>query len=689
MTAHAIEQMPAASREEDVVIDTYHGVQVADPFRWLEDAQSPRTHEWIDAQAAATRRYLDSLPRRDRNISRVTELLDRQNIVEIRKSGAFVYSIRRDPGDEQAKLYRREGVRGPDQLLLDPAALGEGSSLSLTILDISPDEKLLAYGLRTGGQGPRRVRILNVETGETLPDELPKGALRGFSFMAESKGFIYSLEDAAKPDDPKIAKRHFLNHAFETDKTLFYGGRGSGVRLLSGIDPCSSLAIHTVFRAKRGKNSTSVHLQRLNDCGVPILTFAENLNGTVDVRVQDNEIYLFTDPENDNVRQLLRVSLNAPDLEQARTILREDDRYIQSWHVFGNHILVVRVENISSALCLYTTGGAVRKTIDLPGLGTTRVLSGDRDGFFFGLESCSQPEEVYYYDFETDEYALFGPPAAKLDHIVLRRTEYVSHDGTRIPLTLVGREEVLDTGHAPVILTGYGASGVCLTPQFSPLAARFAELGGVFAIAHIRGGGELGRAWHEAGRGRNRPVVNTDFLCAAEFLFTAGIAHRQRLAIAGGSNSGLLVATAMTLRPDLFRAVMCIAPIIDMVRYQALEATQFCVPQYGSPDNPDDFQVLLSYSPYQNVREGVRYPALLMISGANDTRCDPFHASKFVARVQAAVAGLPEDERNDQPVLLEWNPLRGHFPTLPLAVRAAGIVDRLAFLCHHLEMEIV
>jgi prolyl oligopeptidase len=283
---------------------------------------------------------------------------------------------------------------------------------------------------------------------------------------------------------------------------------------------------------------------------------------------------------------------------------------------------------------------------------------------------------------------LFSSPATRIAGIAVRRVEYAVQDGASIPLTLLGRPEVLGRGNAPTLLTAYGAAGISLTPQHSFLATCFVELGGIFAIAHIRGGGEFGLAWEEAGKRRNRPTVHKDFIAAAEHLISSGAANRDRIAIAGGSNSGLLVGTAMTQRPDLFCAVICLAPIIDMLRYHRFDNTQFYIPQFGSADDPDDFPVLLSYSPYHNVREGVRYPALLMISGDADTRCDPMHARKFVARLQAAMNSLSELERAQLPILLDWNPLRGHFATLPLATRAAAIVDRLAFLCHHLGMEV-
>ena len=672
----------------DVVIDVYHCVPVADPFRWLEDHPSLRTRAWVEEQANASRSYLDALPGREALAPRIAELLDLEAIGDIYEFDNTVFYTKRRPGEEQAMLYRRAGLRGADELLLNPSALGKGGMLSITIVDVSPNGKLLAYGLREGGQGARRVRILDLETGNTLPDELPKGALRGFNFLPESNGFFYVSEFVEKPNDPKAAKRHFFGQTVAQDKTVFYGGRAANLRLVAGFDANSCAAVHTAIRAVGGKNLTSVHLQLLCKCGNPLMTIVENSPDPWDVRIHGDQLYVFRDQNDGMGRKLVRVPLSAPDLTQAMCILSEGSERIQSWRILGDRILTTVVENISSVLKMHSLDGQPLGTINLPEPGTASILGGDRDGCFFSFESYGRSCEVYYHEFSSGSCTLFSSPATRIEGLEVRRVEYAAEDGASIPLTLLGKPEVLARGNAPTLLTAYGAAGVSLTPQHSFLATHFFELGGVFAVAHVRGGGEYGLAWEEAGKRHNRPTVHKDFIAAAEYLISTGIGDRGRIAIAGGSNSGLLVGTAMTQRPDLFCAVMCVAPIIDMLRYHRFDNTQFYIPQFGSADDPEDFPVLLSYSPYHNIRDGVRYPALLMISGDADTRCDPMHARKFVARLQTAMSSLPQEIREQHPILFDWNPLRGHFATLPLATRAAAIVDRLAFFCHHLGMEV-
>ncbi len=672
----------------DLVIDTYHGVQVPDPFRWLEDHKSPRTRAWIDDQARRSREYLDALPGRDKLREYVTPLFDYESIGDVQLAAKRIFYSKRRVGEAQPKIYVREGLQGEEKLVLDPASLGEGDDLSISILGISPNEKLLAYGLRTGGAGARRVRILDLETGHTLPDELPKGAVRGFAFLPESQGFFYVLEEVGKQGEPKVAKVHYLGSPFGRDKMVFYGGKSSKMRLLSGFDYKTCTAVHTVMRTVNGQNLYSTYLQKLCMCGEPLLPLYEDQADAWGMSICGEHLYLFIEQEDGVGSKLVRVPLDAPDVSQAHVILSEGEQRIQTWRVFGEHIVTLSVEDLASVLHLYNVNGKDLGTVDPPEPGTVMILAGDENGFFFGFESYARPAEVYHYDFATRSQALFGNPARRHDDIQALRMDYPSADGTQIPLTILGKGRTFAKGPAPVLLTAYGAAGISLTPRFSPLATCFIELGGVFAIAHVRGGGEFGRAWEEAGKRHDRPNVHKDFIAAAENLASSGMADSKRIAIAGGSNSGLLVGTAMTQRPELFRAVLCVAPFTDMLRYHRFDNTQFYVPEFGSSDNAEDFSVLLSYSPYHNIFGGVHYPALLMVSGDADTRCDPMHARKFVARLQAARSMLPQTDHGRSPVLLDWNPLRGHFATLPLSVRIDAIVDRLAFLCRQLDMEV-
>ncbi len=571
--------------------------------------------------------------------------------------------------------------------MLDPESLGEGKDASVTIVDVSADGSLLAYGVRTGGQGARRVRILDVTTGATLPDELPKGALRGFSFLSNGKGFLYVTEEVGNPTQPKAAKIHRLGTEFRQDSTVFYGGKSEKLRLVSGLDRESGIAMHVTIKAKPDGVFQSYYLQNFGTCGNPILALLEDITDQYDFRIAGESLFFATNVQAPNLR-ILKTSLAAPDIEAAELILPEASQRIQSWRIFGDYLVVATVEDLASTVRIYTLDGNLVCTLTTPEPGSISIIGGDRTEFFYSFESYRRPPSTYRYLFQTQSNEIFEEEPIAALSFDARRFTYSAPDGTQIPITILGKPETFERGSAPTVLTAYGAAGISLTPRYSPLASYFLEIGGLFAIANLRGGGEFGEAWHQAGIRRNRPTVHSDFIAAACDLIGKGFTHPGKLAIAGGSNSGLLVGVAMTQRPDLFRAVLCVAPFLDMLRYHRFDNTQFYLSQFGSSEDPDDFPVLLEYSPYHNIKDGVTYPALLMVSGDADTRCDPMHARKFVARLQTAMNPLPVEEREANPILLDWNPLRGHFATLPLSTRIDALVHRVAFLCRQLEIEV-
>jgi prolyl oligopeptidase len=681
----------------DCVVDTYYGIEVADEFRWLEDHRADRTRGWISEQSTISRSYLDGLSGRSTLFPQIEAALDHESIVDICLSADAIFYTKRRAGEEQAKLYRRSGLEGADQMVLDPTLIGEGSVVSLSILGASANGKNIALGLRTGGEGVRRLQILDVGSRAKLA-ELPKGAVRGFGFLPNDKGFMYSLDPIedrghTKTDRPRTTKIHYFDQPEGSDFLVFGTEAAQNVRLVSALQQDDSTVVHTVIRSILGQNTYSYYLQDLGNSAFPIRTLKENDSEQWEVLAHKGSLYIFTSKFNGPERSLLRVPLTNPDLSLARMILAEGKERIQSWHIFGNFLLTATVQNFSSALNLFSLEGQAFGRIEMPEPGTARIVAGDSEGIFYSFECYTSPQTVYYYSFlERHSKQFSASPLAMSgstrQSITSRIVDYPAADLTPIPLTLLGRPEVLDRGNAPILLTAYGASGVILTPHYSCLALTFIQLGGVFAIAHVRGGGEKGIAWAEAGRRHNRPTVHRDFIAAAEYIASSGIGNKDRIAIAGGSNSGLLVTTAMTQRPDLFCTVLCLAPFTDMLRYHLFDNTQFYVPNFGFSEDRDDFPILLGYSPYHNVNDGVAYPPLLMISGDADTRCDPMHARKFVARVQKAMSLLPRHVREKNPILLEWDPLRGHVAALPLASRVRALVDRLAFLCHHLGMEI-
>ena len=410
-------QLLIPSTAAEPVTDIYHGIPVVDPYRWLEDHHSPRTREWIAEQSRYARVVLDALPGRDLLRKRITGLFDVGGISEIQKSGARYFFTMRKPGEEQASIYLREGFSGEDKRILDPADLGEGNAASVTIVDVSPDGRLLAYGVRTGGQGARRVRILEIETGKTLPDELSKGALRGFSFLQNSNGFLYVTEEVGKPAQPKAATVHLLGREFSRDKTVFYGGRSEHLRLVSGLDRASGIATHITIRAKAGAVLQTYYLQNLSTCGNPIVTLVEDCSDQYDFHIHGEWLYFSTDVQSPN-RRILRTPLNAPDIEKAELILAEGPQRIQGWHIFGDRLLVTTVEDLASAVRIYSLEGSLLNNLETPERGTISILTGDDTEFLYSFETYTRPATVYRFSFESGANETFqgGPvPQTQLE----------------------------------------------------------------------------------------------------------------------------------------------------------------------------------------------------------------------------------------------------------------------------------
>lgn len=666
---------PATSTE--AVVDCYHGVAIVDHYRWLEDQDSARTRSWISQQTAYARGHLDAISCRRQVRERIEELLAVESIPELHYVSGRCLFLRRGPNDQQAKLYVRLGLNGEDRLLLDPIVFDSNHTISISILDVTPDGRLLALGLRTGGHGGRTVRILDTDTATLLADALPTGVIRGFSFSPCNSTFLYVLEQSSRRAHPNEAKLHTIGDSVGDDRVVFCAGSTENTRLTSYLDPASHVAVYRVIKRHCGQVLNSAVLQDLGNPRKPPLVLWDEVPRNVDIRVSDGELWWRFEGG-----PIVSTSLRSPNVNSPKEVVPSEEISEARWSVAGGWLLIQTVENYRSVLRIRDCDGTSHGEVLQPGIGTATVLSVAPRHLFYAWESFASPSAVYVYDLATRTTDLFSSsPSTPLPDLVSRRVWAIAKDGVQVPITIVGLAKTFDTGAAPTLLTGYGSSGVSLTPRYSQLANLLIESGGLLALAHIRGGGELGRAWKDAGTRHHRPTVFADFISCAECLIRDGFTQPGRLAIAGGSNSGLLVGAAMTIRPQLFRVVLCLAPILDMLRYHLFRNTQFYVAGVGSSENAEDFPVLASYSPYHRIRDGESYPAVLMVSGDADTRCDAMHARKYVARLQTASA-------SGYPVLLDYSEIRGHWPTLPLALRVEALADRVAFLFDELSIDL-
>lgn len=663
------------------VTEILHGVVVTDPYRWLEDQNSPRTRAWIEQQTKYARAYLDNIPGRERVRTRVRQFLAVETYDFLQKAGTRYFFRKRLSDQEQYCIYMREGVEGPDQLLLDPADRGTGNHTAVKPLRVSPDGKLLLYEVKEGGERTGIFELLDIETRSSLPDILPRGYLRGFAFAPDGRSFCFVHEPLeAKRPFYRAAYRHCLGTPPHEDREIFSAGEDPKLRLCLISD--ESRLGFLVYRF-RDKTLTDFYLQRFDDDRAPacIVAHADYVLGPHLVR---DRILTITDRGAPNLR-IVELQLKTQGPAEWVELIPERDSRIQQWVVSGHHIFVSYLREGASQVSIFNFAGEMVGELPAPSGQTIRLTGGSTESqeLLFESESFTEPIAIFRYTPGAGSPTLWARRTLPFNsqNIIHRRVSYPSKDGTQVPMFLVGREDLLATGCHPMIMTSYGGYGVAMTPQFSVLVAFLMERGCLFALPNIRGGSEFGAEWHAAAKRRNRQTAYDDFLCAAEWLINTGRTSAENLAIFGGSNSGLLVGAAMTQRPELFRAVLCMVPMLDMLRYHLFDNAHVWREEYGIADDPGDFTALANYSPYHHVREGAAYPATIIVSGDADRNCNPLHARKMTARLQAA-------NTSGHPILLDYSPFRGHSPVLPLSDRIEALADRVAFLCDQLQLPV-
>ena len=660
-------------------LEVLHGVSVADPYRWLEDRESSATQHWIEEQQKHHDEYFAAVDGLDRLRTRVRELLDIECTDQPARVGGLCFYRRRLKGQEQACLYVREAVMSKDRILVDPSE--QGQYVSVAIYHISEDGRFLAYTLKHGGERTEEIHIVDVESGHTLDDHLGGGYARGIAFASDNAGFYYSHETATPYPDNHLhqVRYHCFGEPVDQDQVLLSIPRTSrsGLVLVSDGINLGAVVLHEgdselmvdLYLASRKNDHDwqAVFVNRALPC-IPLL------NGGLLFVVS------FTGAPKGRILQLAR------DGSEGTAIVPEGHAPIADIRFVGDNIFVSYDIDGATIIQCWTGTGDFLGALPEPPAGSFGMLpaySTRCDAPFFRYESFSKPPTILEFS-ETDRHYTTwvesGGTSGKDDNQV-QRVAYPSKDGTPIPMWLVSRGTTKHGECRPSILTSYGGFGISMTPRFSILVEIMLELGCVFALPNIRGGSEFGKNWHEAARGRNRQVAYDDFLAAADWICSNGITKPERLAIFGGSNSGLLVAAAMTQRPELFQAVLCIAPILDMLRYEQFGNARKWREEYGTVEDVDDFHALYAYSPYHRVRENVNYPATLFVTGDKDMQCDPAHVRKMAARLQNR-----QDQRH--PILVDYSSERGHTPSLPLSVRIEALTHRLAFLCSELGIAI-
>ncbi len=657
------------------VSDEYQGTQIEDPYRWLEDAKSPQTRAWIGEQNNYTQQYLSQLKNRPEIIHQLTELerVDRYSTPALR--GGKYFFEKRLASENQASIYVREGWKGTDNRLIDATKLSADQNTSVTIDDIAKNGGLLVYGVRQGGADEESVHVIQVREGKELPDVLPSARYESVSLGPGEKGLYYSVFTHQGTN----VYFHRFGTAVESDTKIF-GGEYHGEKLgeIDLVDAwVSDNGHYLVLNIGHGVPPTrdDILVKDLRQPGSEFVPLVYGIEAQTRALNTGDRFFLETDYQAANKRIVEAAPGGKP--EDWKAVIPEGKDVIDGSSIVGGKLFVTRLHDVKTETAIYTLDGRSIGSIDYPGIGAGSGVYGlpSQDEGFYSFESFIQPPTIFRYNTRSGKSEVFATPKVPFDTSQFEITQvfYTSKDGTRIPMFIAGRKGLERNGQARLLMTGYGGFDVPMLPNWNPEYAWWLEQGGYFALPNLRGGDEYGEPWHKAAMFEHKQNVFDDFFAAAEYLIANHYTVAQRFALRGRSNGGLLMGAAITQRPDLFGAIWCGYPLLDMLRYQKFEMGRLWTTEYGSAEKAADLSYLLKYSPYQNVKPGQKYPAIMFFTGDSDTRVDPLHARKMTALMQAAAGG-------DRPILLHYSLSGGHSAGVSLTQLEADQADELAFL---------
>ena len=682
---------PAPATPVRDVVEVLHGTEVHDPYRWLEDGDSEETAAWVAAQNARTRAVLDALPARPALHARLLDLLQVGLVGAPAAVADRVFTLERVGDQDQFVLVVRSATDAdtPPRTVVDPHGMAEDHAASIDWFAPSPDGRLVAYGVSEGGSEHGTLRIVDVDTGTLLPDTIPHIRHASVSWLPDGSAFAYTrLPDPAtvEPGDEGYWESvwwHEVGDDPTVDEKLLGDGLDKTALPATTISPDGRwLVFHVSYMPTR----TDVLLLD-RDTGLRCV-MVEGEEATSWFQVAGDRLYGVTNLGAPRGR-VVSAPLPTPQAEHWETIVPESSAVVDSAVVAGSRLVVASAEHAVSRLHHYGLDGSDGREIALPELGSLGALDADpaTERAFFTFTSFARPSGLWRWTPEAgvEAWTRFESPV-DADDFAVEQVFYRSTDGTDVPLFLVRSAGTTVSPDTPTLLTAYGGFAISNSPVYSAATVAFCEAGGVWAVACIRGGGEYGEDWHRAGMLANKQQCFDDFYAAADWLVAESRTSRDRLAIRGGSNGGLLVGAALTQRPDLCRAALCAVPLLDMLRYHRFLIGALWVPEYGDPEDAEQFAVIARYSPYQHVVDGTAYLATLITTAESDSRVDPLHARKFAARLQAAQAATAP-AREDRPVLVRIETRAGHGVGKPAWKQADEGADSWAFVMWQLGME--
>ncbi|MGY6402348.1 prolyl oligopeptidase family serine peptidase [Vibrio parahaemolyticus] len=668
---------------KDSVVDTYFGHDIADPYRWLEDDRSEETAQWASGQNSVTFDFLGQIPYRQQIRDLVANSQNYEKYSQPFVRGDYTYFYKNDGLQNQSVLYRRKG-EGEAEVFLDPNTFSEEGTTSLGEVSFSKDYRLVAYSISEGGSDWRKIFVIDTETKEQLEPEIVDAKFTSISWLG-SKGFYYSSYD--KPQGSELSARtehhklyyHELGTPQSEDKVIFGEQEAQIHRYVSGTTTTDDR-----FLIISGAESTSgnrLFYIDLQSDSQAIVTLRDTTQGdTYLIDSQDETLLLYTNLDAPNGKV---VSYNTQ-TERWADVIAEQEQPLEI-SKGGGYLFATYMVDVLSKVQQFTYQGEWIRDVELPGEGTAYGLAGKKEEttLYYTFTNYVTPPTIFSFDVESGASTLYQESKAPFDHneYESKQVFYTSKDGTQVPMIISYKKGISLDGSAPTMLYGYGGFNISLTPMFSGNVANWLELGGIYAVANMRGGGEYGKAWHNAGTQQQKQNVFDDFIAAAEYLIENDYTSSERLAIRGGSNGGLLVGACMTQRPELFKVALPAVGVLDMLRYHTFTSGEGWKYDYGTSEQSEAmFRYLLGYSPVHNVKEGVQYPATLVTTADHDDRVVPAHSYKFIAELQ-------DKQQGKNPVLIRIDVNAGHGAGMPLSKQIDLTTDVYAFTLHNMGIE--
>jgi prolyl oligopeptidase len=682
---------PATKRVDHV--DDYHGVKIADPYRWLEgDVRIDKAvADWVAEENKVTFAYLNSLPGRDAIKKRLTDLWNYEKISAPTRVGTYYVFSKNDGLQNHAVYYTQDALKAEPKVLLDPNSWSKDGTIALAGMAFSEDGKYLAYGVAEAGSDWNTWKVMYVEGRKLLSDELRWVKFSGASWTHDGKGFFYSRFPEPKTGEkyqglPLNMKLYYHRVGTpQSEDVLVYQRPDQPTWTLGGdVSDDGRYLIISVSDGTTSRKNRVVYKDLNEPYGLPI-ELIDNHGSVNQFITNDGPMFYFKTDKDAARGRVVTVDIRKPEPKNWSEVIPEAKAALQNVGYVGNLLICSYLQDARTQIQMHRLNGQWVRAVDLPGIGTAGGFNGkpSETETFYTFTSYNVPGRTYRYDLLTGKSELFREPKVKFnpDDYEVKQIFYASKDGTKVPMFISHKKGIKLDGSNPTLLYGYGGFNISLTPIFSISKLAWMEMGGVFAVANIRGGGEYGRDWHRAATRLNRPKAYEDFIAAAEYLIDSKYTQSSKLAIQGGSNGGLLVGAVMCKRPDLFGVCLPAVGVMDMLRFHKFTAGRFWTDDYGSSDDETEFKTLITYSPYHNLKQGTKYPATLVTTADTDDRVVPSHSFKFAAQLQYCQSG-------PAPVLIRIETRSGHGAGRPTAMVIEEVADEFAFVVRNLHMAV-